>query len=130
MPISIDAVGVIRTPYTSLAQCPRNSDPTGPACQLVIKPELADAIMGLSVGQKILILYWLDGGDRSRLQQNSRGTGERAGVFALRTPNRPNPIGAAVLPIESIAGNSITVRGLDCLDGTALLDLKPAKADE
>ncbi|GAL31788.1 uncharacterized conserved protein [Vibrio maritimus] len=50
----------------------------------------------------------------------------KKGTFALRTPHRPNPIGAAVVPIIALKGNVIIVRGLDCLTGTALLDIKPA----
>ena len=86
--------------------------------------------MGLSVGQRILILYWFEQVDRAILRQHSRRTGELAGIFALRTPNRCNPIGAAVLPIVKIEGNVITVHGLDCLDGTPLLDIKPAMSTE
>jgi tRNA (Thr-GGU) A37 N-methylase len=52
------------------------------------------------------------------------------GTFALRSPHRPNPIAAAVLPIEAIDGNRVAVRGLDCLDGTSLLDIKPAVRSE
>lgn len=128
---ALEAIGHIVTPYKSLADCPRNIDPAGPLCKLVIKAELQDAMLGLQVGQRILLLYWLELADRTKTRQRSRRTGELAGVFALRTPNRRNPIGAAVVPIEKIENGSITVRGLDCLDGTQLLDIKPAmKVDE
>lgn len=125
--ISLEAIGHIVSPYQTISECPRNIDPEGPLCQLVIRDDLRDGLLGLSVGQRILILYWLELGNRSVLRQPSRSTGEVTGIFALRTPNRCNPIGAAVLPIEKIAGGIITVRGLDCLDGTVLLDIKPAK---
>jgi len=123
-------IGHIETPYRSLEECPRNVEPDGPPCRIVIAPPFADALLGLRPGQPILVLYWLAGGDRSRLRQHSRKSGEYAGVFALRTPNRPNPIGAAVLTIEAIDGGAIAVRGLDCLDGTPLLDIKPATGAE
>lgn len=123
-------IGHIQTPYKTLADCPRNISAGGPRCRLVIDDALLDGLMGLQPGQKILILYWFDQADRSVLQQNSRRTGELAGIFALRTPNRCNPIGAAVLPIETISGTTITVRGLDCLDGTPLIDIKPAMEGE
>ncbi len=127
---TIESIGHIKTPYTTLAECPRNIDPQGPECQLVVNETLQDGLLGLQKGQRILILYWFDRADRHILQQNSRRTGERTGIFALRTPNRCNPIGAAALPIEAIEGCIITVRGLDCLDGTMLLDIKPAMAEE
>jgi len=123
-------IGHIETPYRSLAECPRNVEANGPTCRLIVSPPFADALLGLRPGQAILILYWLSGGDRNRLRQHSRKSGEYAGVFALRTPNRPNPIGAAVLTIEAIDGGVVTVRGLDCLDGTPLLDIKPAVGAE
>jgi tRNA (Thr-GGU) A37 N-methylase len=84
----------------------------------------------LQVGQQILILYWLEHADRNVLKQNSRRTGELTGIFSLRTPNRCNPIGAAVLPIKAINNNRLTVPGLDCLNGTHLIDIKPAMSGE
>ena len=125
-----EPIGEIITPYKTLAECPRNIDPDGPLCELILRDDLRDGLLGLTAGQHILILYWLEHADRSSTRQNSRRTGELAGVFALRTPNRPNPIGAAVLPIEKIDDGVITVRGLDCLNGTPLLDIKPAMSGE
>lgn len=127
---TLEAIGKIATPYKVLADCPRNIDPTGPACELLLRDEFCEGLLGLAAGQRILVLYWLEQADRTFMRQNSRRTGELAGVFALRTPNRPNPIGAAVLTIEKIVDGTITVRGLDCLDGTLLLDIKPAMAGE
>lgn len=124
--MQLRSVGHIETPWRRLEDCPRNIEPEGPVCRLVVAPEYAPALFGLQPGQMILVLYWLDRADRDRLRQTSRNTGEEAGVFALRTPNRPNPIGAGVVRIERCTGNIIEVRGLDCLDGTSLLDIKPA----
>jgi tRNA-Thr(GGU) m(6)t(6)A37 methyltransferase TsaA len=127
---TVEPIGYIATPYKYLAECPRNIDPNGPSCRLVVRDDLRDGLMGLSVDQRVLILYWFEQVDRTVLRQHSRRTGELAGIFALRTPNRCNPIGVAVLPIEQIEGNVVTVRGLDCLDGTPLLDIKPAMSTE
>ena len=124
-PPVLRVIGRIETPYRSLDACPRNIDPAGPPCRLVLEPQYVDGLLGLQPGREILVLYWLEG-DRQRLQQTSRKTGEFAGVFALRTPNRPNPIGAGVVRIQSLEEESVVVRGLDCLDGTRLLDIKPA----
>jgi tRNA-Thr(GGU) m(6)t(6)A37 methyltransferase TsaA len=123
-------IGTIKTPHKTLDECPRNIEPEGPICQLVLDEALWNGLMGLKVGQRILILYWCDSADRTLVQQYSRRTKELAGVFALRTPNRCNPIGAAVLPIARIEEGSIFVRGLDCLNGTPLLDIKPAMDHE
>ena len=126
----VESIGHIVTPYKSLDDCPRNIEPQGPLCELVLRDDLQDGLMGLNVGQRILILYWLEGADRTTLQQDSRRTGVRTGIFALRTPHRCNPIGAAVLSIDEIIGCVIKVRGLDCLNGTPLLDIKPAMSGE
>ncbi|MBN3561018.1 TrmO family methyltransferase domain-containing protein [Aliamphritea spongicola] len=127
-------IGHISTPYNTLDACPNNISFEGPACQLKLKPEYRRELSGLNEGQNILILYWLQNPDES-VNQPYRYTGtggcddtdsKRSGTFALRTPLRPNPVGAAVLPIQQISDGEITVRGLDCLNNTRLLDIKPA----
>jgi tRNA-Thr(GGU) m(6)t(6)A37 methyltransferase TsaA len=128
--MQLTPIGRIETSYRTLEDCPRNVDNDGPPCRLVVDPAFAPALLGLKVGQRILILYWFSGVDRHRLHQTSRRSSEVAGVFALRTPNRPNPLGAAVVTITAIAGNVLTVPGLDCLDGTPLIDIKPAMGRE
>jgi len=127
---TIESIGHIVTPYKTLGDCPRNINPEGPLCELIIRDDLHDGLMGLSVGQRILVLYWFEQVDRTVLQQHSRPTGKLTGIFALRTPNRRNPIGAAILTIEQIDAGVISVRGLDCLDGTPLIDIKPAMSRE
>ena len=127
---TIKSIGHIVTPYKTLDECPRNINPEGPLCKLILKDDLRDGLLGLNVGQRILVLYWFEQVDRTILRQHSRPTGELAGIFALRTPNRCNPIGAAVLTIEQIHDGVISVRGLDCLNGTPLLDIKPAMSGE
>lgn len=126
----ITPIGHILTPYARIDECPRNIDPEGPLCSLVLNNNKRDGLLGLQIGQRIMILYWFDTVKRDVLQQHSRRTGELAGIFALRTPNRCNPIGAAVLPIINIEEGVITVRGLDCLNGTPLIDIKPAMTGE
>ncbi|MES9929288.1 MAG: SAM-dependent methyltransferase, partial [Candidatus Thiodiazotropha sp. 6PDIVS] len=106
--------------------CPNNIDLKGPICQLVLDDEFQKGLSGLEIGQVILILYWFDNTDRNELVVPSDGDGEPIGTFALRSPNRPNPIVAATLPIISIQNGVVSVRGLDCLNGTPLLDIKPA----
>jgi tRNA-Thr(GGU) m(6)t(6)A37 methyltransferase TsaA len=126
----LKSIGRIRTPYTSLEQCPSNIDPDGPLCELRIDEAFVQGLTGLVAGQHILLLYWFEPVDRALLVQKRRKSGQASGVFALRSPHRPNPIGAAVVRIESITRDRIRVRGMDCLDGTPLLDIKPATSNE
>lgn len=128
--VFIRPIGHIETPYKTLVDCPRNISEDGPECTLVIDKQFHDALMGLKIGQRILILYWFASSNRDSLQQKSRRNDRLAGVFALRTPNRPNPIGAAVLTIQSVRDGRITVNGLDCLNKTLLIDIKPAMTNE
>jgi tRNA-Thr(GGU) m(6)t(6)A37 methyltransferase TsaA len=123
---TLNSIGRIRTPYKSLDDCPSNIDPAGPVCDLQIDKAFSAGLSGLVPGQQILLLYWFENVNRNELVQHSRKHGKRRGVFALRSPHRPNPIGAAVVTIEDMGEESISVRGLDCLDGTTLLDIKPA----
>jgi len=126
MKASIRSIGRIRTPYRTLDECPRNINPEGPDCELDIDEEFAEGLAGLTPGQHILVLYWFEDVDRRQLMHRRRSSDSELGVFALRSPVRPNPIAAAVVRIESIEAGRLRVRGLDCLDGTPLLDIKPA----
>ena len=118
-------IGKIRTPYRSVSECPSHVDPQGPPCKLVLDEAFHDGLKGLSPGQEILVLYWFENVDRDNMVQTPRSGGSKRGVFALRSPHRPNPIAASVVIIESIENNQLAVRGMDCLDGTPLLDIKP-----
>lgn len=122
----LNFIGHIKTPYNKIEECPNNIDPNGPPCQLVLDKDFKDGLLGLEPDQKILILYWFEKIDRTATLQESMSSGEMIGTFALRSPHRPNPIGVAVVPIESIEKGEVHVKGLDCLNGTHLLDIKPA----
>jgi len=71
------------------------------------------------------VLYWLDKSRRDLVEQSPKSNGETHGTFSLRSPVRPNPIGTSIVKFERIEGSSVFARGLDCLDGTPLIDLKP-----
>ena len=123
-------IGRIETPYATPADCPYNVNPGGPPCRIVVDPRYAPGLQGLETGTRILVLYWLDRAKRDKPLVGERRSGKVAGAFAARTPHRPNPIGAAVVAVEGIAGSVVTVRGLDCVSGTPLLDIKPAMRAE
>lgn len=130
MQATLKSIGHIKTPYRKIEECPRNVDPEGPLCQLVVGEDYVEALTGLAANQKILILYWLENTDRKLVRQRPRNGAKVVGTFALRSPHRPNPIGAAILAIEKIEEGIVSVKGLDCLDGTDLIDIKPAIKQE
>lgn len=118
-------IGTIRTPWQSREACPRQGSHDGPECQLVLDPVWHDALRGLEDCQMIEVLYWLDKSRRDLTLQSPKSDGRTKGTFALRSPVRPNPIGSSVVQLEKIDAGTVFVRGLDSLDGTPLLDIKP-----
>ncbi|WP_052879265.1 tRNA (N6-threonylcarbamoyladenosine(37)-N6)-methyltransferase TrmO [Vibrio coralliirubri] len=127
MSAELKFIGRIATPYHSISDCPNNIQPNnGPSCEIILDDVYQQGLLGLNGGDHILILYWLEGAKRDELIQSRNDETPTKGTFSLRSPHRPNPIGAAVLPIEQIENGTVTVRGLDCLNNTPLLDIKPA----
>ena len=118
-------IGTIRTPWSSRDLCPRQGRPDGPVCELVVDPLWRDALKGLEDYDMIEVLYWLDRSRRDLVLQSPGSDGRTVGTFALRSPVRPNPIGTSLVRLLRIENGSLHVRGLDCLDGTPLIDIKP-----
>jgi tRNA-Thr(GGU) m(6)t(6)A37 methyltransferase TsaA len=85
----------------------------------------APALRGLEAYPNLELLYWLDRSRRDLVLQNPAHDGRLSGTFALRSPVRPNPIGTALVDLVAVKGGVLVVRGLDCLDGTPLIDIKP-----
>lgn len=120
------AIGRIRTPYKTSAECPRNVQDGGAICTLEINDEFADGLLGLEKHEYIQVLYWLHEAKRNLLRLPRGEDGSDVGVFALRSPTRPNPIASSVVKLVAVEGNTVRVEGLDCVDGTPLLDIKRA----
>jgi len=129
MPPATDAglvfIGRIHTPWTSRTDAPRQGRPDGPVCRIEVFEPWVAALDGLECYPRVEVLYWLHMSRRDLVRQSPRDDGATRGTFALRSPVRPNPIGTAIIELVRIDGAMLLVRGLDCLDGTPLLDLKP-----
>ena len=128
MPDAFDAgvyfIGRIRTPWTRRDDCPKNARGSDAECTLDLDPRYAAALDGVAACTHLVVLYFMDRARRDLLVQAPRH-GERRGTFALRSPVRPNPIAMSVVRLVRIEGTALTVVGLDCLDGTPLIDIKP-----
>ncbi|SMC83060.1 tRNA (N6-threonylcarbamoyladenosine(37)-N6)-methyltransferase TrmO [Primorskyibacter flagellatus] len=118
-------IGTIRTPWTDREDCPRQGRLDGPECQLVLDPIWRDGLLGLDEYETIEVLYWLDKSRRDLIRQSPKSDGRTVGTFALRSPVRPNPIGTSMVKLLRIENGTLHVQGLDCLDGTPLIDIKP-----
>ena len=118
-------IGTIRTPWTSRAETPRQGRADGPECRIEVFEPWVAALDGIERFERIEVLYWLHLARRDLVRQSPRDDGQTRGTFALRSPVRPNPIATSIAALERVDGATLVVRGLDCLDGTPLLDLKP-----
>lgn len=129
LPAVVDAgllfVGRIRTPWTDRMACPRQGRHDGPLCRIEVFEPWAAALAGIGGYARLEVLYWLHRSRRDLVLQSPRDDGSVRGAFSLRTPVRPNPIGTSIVALAGIEGATLLVRGLDCLDDTPLLDLKP-----
>jgi tRNA-Thr(GGU) m(6)t(6)A37 methyltransferase TsaA len=118
-------IGRIRTPWTDRLQCPRQGRADGPICRIEVDALWLQALDRIEEFERIEVLYWLHESRRDLVQKSPANDGTTRGTFALRSPVRPNPIGTSIAHLVSRDGNVLVVRGMDCLDGTPLLDLKP-----
>jgi tRNA (adenine37-N6)-methyltransferase len=121
-------IGMIRTPWRERSECPKRGSLDGPVCTIVVDARWRQALTDLADHRHIQVLYWMHQARRDLVLQTPLRTGQTTGTFALRSPVRPNPIASSVVALVSVEGTSLHVRGLDCLDGTPLIDLKPERA--
>lgn len=129
LPAHFDAelyyIGRIRTPWKRRDDCPKNARESEAVCTIEIDERYRQALAGVETCSHLLVLYWMHLARRDLVLQVPRHYGRQRGTFALRSPVRPNPIAASVVKLLAIDGVRLTVVGLDCLDGTPLLDIKP-----
>jgi tRNA-Thr(GGU) m(6)t(6)A37 methyltransferase TsaA len=118
-------IGRIRTPWTRREECPKNGRESDAVCRIEVDARWAPALKDIETCSHLLVLYWMDKARRDLVLQVPRHYGEQRGTFALRSPVRPNPIAVSVVRLVGVEGKVLSVRGLDCLDGTPLIDLKP-----
>ncbi len=126
-------IGRARTPWTSREDCPKNlrqARERGGKAWIEIDQPWRTGLRDLSSGEAIIVLTWMDRARRDLLVQAPRHRGDLAGVFSIRSPVRPNPIGLHVVRLLSCDAESglLEVNALDCLDGTPVLDVKPWRA--
>jgi len=120
-------IGWVESPLVERGQAPRQGDEGSPVCWLAFRPEMADAMRDIRVGDEMLVLTWLHEAKRTVLRTRPRDDPARAmiGVFNTRSPDRPNPIGVHMVEMLGVDGLRIQVRGLEAINATPVLDLKP-----
>jgi tRNA-Thr(GGU) m(6)t(6)A37 methyltransferase TsaA len=129
LPAQTDAgvyfIGRIRTPWKARKDCPKNARQSDAVCTVELDPRWQDGLKGVETCTHLVLLYWMDKSPRNLVLQVPGSYGVQRGTFSLRSPARPNPIAMSVVKLVRIEGNKLSIVGLDCLDGTPLLDIKP-----
>jgi tRNA-Thr(GGU) m(6)t(6)A37 methyltransferase TsaA len=129
LPVAPDAgvyfIGRIHTPWKHRKDCPKNARESDAVCTVALDPRYAPGLKDLETCSHLVLLYWMDKAPRNLVLQTPSHYGTQRGTFSLRSPARPNPIALSVVRLLGIGGNRLSVVGLDCLDGTPLLDIKP-----
>jgi tRNA-Thr(GGU) m(6)t(6)A37 methyltransferase TsaA len=123
----IRPIGRVESPLADRESAPRQGDEGAPDAWLVFTADASPGLLGLEVGADVLVLTWLDRADRATLRVHPRGDLSRPeqGVFATRSPDRPNPIGLHRVRILAIEENRFLVGDLEAIDGTPIADVKP-----
>ena len=118
-------IGTIRTPWCTRRECPKRGSLDGPICSIVVDEHWREGLTDLAAYKRIQILYWMHRARRDLVLQTPFSSMVTTGTFALRSPVRPNPIASSIVELLAIDGATLQVRGLDCLNGTPLIDIKP-----
>jgi tRNA-Thr(GGU) m(6)t(6)A37 methyltransferase TsaA len=128
MRLTLRPIGYVSSPLTDPGVAPKQGPEGGPAACIDIREEFADALDGLRVGQEVILITWLHRGERSVLKVHPRDdrTVPMRGVFATRSADRPNPLGLHPVTILLIEGRRVQVGPLEAVDGTPVVDIKPA----
>ena len=118
-------IGIIHSPYSSRDQAPRQGFLSDQESDIEVYEQYEEGLDGIENHPRLLILYRFHRSRAFSLKVKPPGADSYRGVFASRSPNRPNGIAACIVKLIERQGRNLRVRGLDALDGSPLLDIKP-----
>ena len=126
----VEPIGVVRSELRQLEEAPMQGDEGGPEAWLELTSLAAPGLLGITAGDELIVLTWLHLAQRDVLQVHPRGDTKRplTGVFATRSPDRPNPVGLHHVTVLEVTERSLRVAPLEAIDGTPLVDIKPVLA--
>ena len=131
-PYQVDPIGFVRSELKQLENAPMQGDEGAPDAWLELTPSAAPGLLGIHPGNELIVLTWLHLAERDVLQVHPRGDMNRplTGVFATRSPDRPNPIGLHRVSVLEVAEaeRKLRVAPLEAIDGTPIVDIKPVLA--
>ena len=127
MQARLKPIGVIRSGLKTRASAPKQGSEGAPDAWLEIRGSVADGLDGIAVGEEILVITWLHRARRDVLKVHPRSDPRRplTGVFATRSPDRPNPLGIHRVTVRRIARNRLRIGAIEAIDGTPVVDIKP-----
>lgn len=129
---TIEPIGFVRSGLTLLEDAPMQGDEGAPDAWLELTPDVAQGLLGIKAGDELIVLTWLHLAERDVLQVHPRGDLNRplTGVFATRSPDRPNPVGLHRVSVMEVAEGKLRVAPLEAIDGTPIVDIKPVLASD
>jgi len=124
---AVTPIGWVRSGLVDRSDAPRQADEGAPPARIELVPGMAAAVQGLQPGDQVMVLTWLHLGRRDTLAVHPRGdlTRPETGVFATRSPDRPNPVGVHIVTITALSDTELGVAALEAIDGTPVIDIKP-----
>ncbi len=123
--MELKQIGIIKSPYKALSEAPHQGRHSDEVFELHVFDEYVEGLQDVELCTHLIVLYWLHKARRDVLIVKPPHDDKLHGVFSTRSPSRPNPIGFAVVELLERRGNVLVVKGLDAIDGTPLIDIKP-----
>lgn len=124
LPIELYPVGYVRSPYKMKGDAPRQGRLSDTVSEIVIDEPYRPALWQMEGRKHLWVLCWFDRADRTILRAVPPGTSQEKGVFAIRSPDRPNPVSLCMVDLVEVKDGVLKVRGLDAFDGTPVIDIK------
>ena len=123
--MQLKEIGIARNAYKNLTDIPRQGRMSEEISEIEIHPDCADGLLRIEQNKYLIVLYWAHLAKRDILKTIPPAAKEIHGVFASRSPGRPNPLSLCIVELLERRDNILRVKGLDALDGSAVIDIKP-----
>ena len=132
MDIRLEPIGILRSELAEPEHAPKQGSEGAPHARLEVYPWAARALSGIRSGDQLLVITWLHRGRRDVFEVHPRSDPQQplTGVFATRSPDRPNPLGLHPVIVRSISGNALEIGPIEAIDGTPVVDIKPVLGNE
>lgn len=123
--MQLQEIGIVRNAYKNLTDIPRQGRMSEEVSEIEIHPDFADGLLKIEQNKYLIVLYWAHLAKRDILKTLPPASKEIHGVFASRSPGRPNPLSLCIVELIECGENILRVKGLDALDGSSVIDIKP-----